>query len=274
MSNLDELFCRLIRSNRRIIIPDIGAFITNSHDENTVFSPLLKHNDGFLEEELQKEGVADSAVFLRELAENIISVIERGQHYYIFGLGYFLKDGSIRFVFEETEKDVAGEQEDVAGEHSGDAWFSKNKGNKSKLWIIAGLICLCIIVFMLLLFLIFKIYSSRDRSEMFTFQVEKPADRFVIVDKSDTCGGINDLQSFPKAKNYHVVAACFEEKDNAEKFVFQCRKNGYDQAEILFLTSVFYPVSIGAFPSQDEALICKQEYESRFGGYSIILISK
>jgi hypothetical protein len=235
-----------------------------------VFSPLLKHNDGFLEEELQKEGVADSSVFLRELAENIISVVERGQHYYIAGLGYFSKDGSIRFVFRETEPDLAGEH---AGD-AGDAGFLRNRVNKSKPWIIPGLICLGVIVFILLLFFLFNIYSSRDRSEMFTFYMEKPAKRFVIVDKSDTCGGINDLQSFPQAKIYHVVAACFEEKDNAEKFVSQCKKNGYDKAEILFLTSVFYPVSIGAFSSQDEALINKQEYECRSGKHSMILISK
>jgi hypothetical protein len=261
MSNLDELFCRLIRNNRRIIIPDIGAFITNSPDENTVFSPLLKHNDGLLEEELQKEGVADTAVFLKELAENIISVVERGQRYHIAGLGYFLKDGSIRFVFEETEKDVAGE-------HSDDAEFSKNKGNKSKLWIILGLICLCVIVFLLYR------YSLRDESDMFGFQTEKPANQFVIVDKSDTCNGINDPQSFPQAKSYHVVIACFGEKDNAEKFVLQCKQNGYDKAEILFLTNVFYPVSIGAFSSQNEALNIKQEYETRFGEKSVILIMK
>jgi hypothetical protein len=268
MSKFDELFCRLIRENRRIIIPDIGAFITNSSDENTVFSPLLKHNDGFLEEKLQKEGIVSPAVFLGELAENIICVVERRQRYHIAGLGYFYKDGNIRFVFEETEKDT------VAGEQSDDVCCPENNGNKNKLRIIWGLICLCVIILVYLLVFVFNIRRSRDRSDMFTFQTEKPVNQFVIVDKSDMLDSINNLQHLPVAKSYHVVAACFDEKDEAEKFVLQCKKIGYNKAEVLSMTDLFYPVSIGAYASQDEALNKKQECDSRLRGNSIILINK
>ncbi|MDR2383107.1 MAG: SPOR domain-containing protein [Prevotellaceae bacterium] len=264
MSNFDELFCTLIRSNRRVIIPDIGAFITNSPDESTVFSPLLKHNDGFLENELQKAGFVNPVVFLRELAENIIFILERGQCYHIAGAGYFFKEESIRFAFEDAEKDAVREHSDNTG-------FSRNNGNKCKLWIIAGLICICAIVVVFLLFLIFNIYNTKVKPDMFTFQIEKPAHQFAIVNKSGTCDEINALQVFPQAKSYHVVVACFEEKDNAEKFVLQCKKNGYAHAEILSMTSVLYPVSIGAFVSRDEALNKKQEYDDRFGENAMIL---
>jgi hypothetical protein len=267
MSNFDELFCKLIHDNRRVIIPDIGAFITNSPDENTVFSPLLKHNDGFLDDELQKEGIVNSAVFLRELAENIISVVERGQRYHIAGVGYFFKKEGIRFAFENAEKDLVNE-------HPGNTGFSRNSGNKSKSWIIACVLCICMIVVVCLLFLIFSIYNTKVMPDMFTFHPEKPAHQFVIVDKSDACDEINVLQAFPQAKSYHVVVACFEEKDNAEKFVLQCKKNGYAHAEIFSVTSVLYPVSIGAFASCDEALNTKQEYDDRFGESSVILKTK
>jgi hypothetical protein len=267
MSNFDELFCNLIRTNRRVIIPDIGAFITDSSDENTVFSPLLKHNDGFLEDEIQKKGIANPAVFLRELAENIISVVERGQHYHIAGLGYFFKDGSIRFAFEETEKDVVSE-------HFDDVVFPENNDRRSKSRIIASAICLILIVLVALIFFIFRIHSSNDRHDMFVSQQAKPDGQFTIVEKSDTCAGANDLQTFPQARSYHVVVACFEDEDNAAKFVVQCKKNGYAQAEILSMTDVFYPVSIGASASPDEALNKKQEYDQRFGENAMILKTK
>jgi hypothetical protein len=267
MSNFDELFCKLIHSNRRIIIPDIGAFITNSPDENTVFSPLLKHNDGFLEDELQKEGIANPAIFLREFAENIISVVERGQCYYIAGLGYFLKDGSIRFVFEDARKELVNESLNKMDS-------TKNRSNRNRLRILSGLICLCMIVIAVLLFFIFNIHASKERPDMFTFQTEKTGNLFIIVDKSDICNHTDDLQAFPHAKSYHVVVSCFKEKDNAEKFVMQCKKNGYDRAEILSLTNVFYPVSIGAYVSHDEALFQKQEYDRRFGEITVILKMK
>jgi hypothetical protein len=267
MSSFDELLCRLIRDNRRVIIPDIGAFITNAPDENAVFSPLLKHNDGFLEDEMRKDGIANPAVLLSKLAENIISVIEKGQHYHIAGLGYFFKDGSIRFVFEETEKNAVVE-------YSDDTYVPEKSENKNKLLFIAGL-CLCLTGTGFLLSVIFNINTSKkQRSDMFAFQTEKPGNQFVIVDKSDNCDNTDDLTPFPPVKNYHVVVACFEEKDNAEKFVLQCRKNGYDNAEILCVTTVLYPVSIGDFASLDEALDKKQEYDSIFEENSMIFKTK
>jgi hypothetical protein len=262
MSNFDELLCRLIRSNRRVIIPDIGAFITNSSVENTVFSPLLKHNDGFLENEIQKEGIANPAVFLRELAENIISVVERGQHFRIVGLGYFFKDGSMRFVFEETEKDAVSEYAD-------DLYYPENRENRSVVWIVSSLICVCLLV--CVLFAAFNTCASKKRSNMFMFQTKKPDNQFITVDKSGDHNKTGDVQPFPQAKNHHVVVACFEEKDNAEKFVRQCEKNGYDKAEILSATNGLYFISIGVFASRDDALNKKQEYENQFGEYSIIL---
>jgi hypothetical protein len=232
-----------------------------------VFSPLLKHNDGFLEDELQKEGVDNPAVFLKELAENIISVVERGQRYHIAGMGYFFKEGSIRFVFEDTDKDADSE-------YLGNADSPRKNGNQSKLWIIVSLLCICAIVVICLLFLIFNIYNAKVAPKTFTFQVGKPAHQFALVDKSDTCNEINALQAFPQAKGYHVVVACFEDRDNAEKFVLQCKKNGYDSAEILFMTNVLYPVSIGVFASRDEALNKKQEYDDWFGEHSMIFKTK
>jgi hypothetical protein len=232
-----------------------------------VFSPLLKHNDGFLEDELQKEGVDNPAVFLKELAENIISVVERGQRYHIAGTGYFFKDGSIRFVFEDSDKDADSEYPSNAG-------LPCKDGNKSKLWIIVSLLCICAIVVICLLFLIFNIYNAKVVPETFTFQVGKPAHQFTVVDKSGACDESSALQVFPQAKGYHVVVACFEDRDNAEKFVLQCRKNGYRCAEILFMTSVLYPVSIGVFASRDEALNKRQEYDDRFGENSMILKTK
>ncbi|MDR2027579.1 MAG: SPOR domain-containing protein [Prevotellaceae bacterium] len=262
MNDFDELLYRLIQNNRRVIIPDIGAFITNVPDENTVFSPLLKYNDGFLEDELQKEGIANPAGFLRELAENIISVVERGRHYHIAGLGYFCKDESIRFVFEETDKDADSES---------DAGLPGEKEKKGKLRLVSALICLCLTLIVFLSFVVFDIYGSKKLPDMFTSQKEKPAGQFVIVDKSGDCDAADSLDPFPQATGYHLVVACFEEKDNAEKFVLQCRKIGYDKAELLSVTNVLYTVSIGAFASRDEATEKKQEYDSRFGDNTMIL---
>jgi hypothetical protein len=270
MGNFDEILCRLVRNNRRVIIPDIGAFITNSSDEGMVFSPLLKHNDGFLEDEIRKEDIANPANFLRELAENVITVIENGRHYRIAGLGYFFKDGGIRFVFE-TNDDT-----DVY-KHSDDVYLPETKENKKRITLVWSSICLCLCIVVGIIAV--KIYGSNDLVEIFGSKTQKTGKQFAIIDKSgNDCDTVQNepyrLQSYLQAKYYHVVTACFEEKDNAEKFVLQCRKTGYDKAEILPFTDVLYPVSIGKFTSFDEAMNKKQEYDSRFGENSLILYTK
>jgi hypothetical protein len=211
---------------------------------------------------MQKEGIENPAFILREFVENVISVVEKGRHYHIAGLGYFFKEGSMQFVFGETETTVNECSDDT---HS---------SGKNKLWLITSLICLCLVVSACLLFVVFNMHSPKEQSDMFTFRTKKPNNQFVIVDKSDDCDEVNNLQAFSQAKDYHVVVACFEEKSNAEKFVFQCQKNGYDKAVILSMIGVLYPVSIDSFASYDEALSKKQEYDSRFRDNALIFKTK
>jgi hypothetical protein len=266
MNNFDELLYRLIRNNRRVIIPDIGAFITNAPDENTVFSPLLKYNDGFLEDELHKENIANPAIFLRELAENIISVIERGQHFHIAGLGYFVKDESIRFEFEKTDCDDIKPSDEVV------VPLQKTRDKTKKSWIAVCAIFLCAVILVMPLSLIFDMHdSSKKLLNRFTSQRNKPDNQFVIVDKSDNCDETDNFESFSPTANFHLVIACFEEKENAENFVRQCKKNGYDKAEILCVTTALYSVSIGSFASSDEAATEKRKYDEKFGENSLII---
>jgi hypothetical protein len=233
-----------------------------------VFSPLLKHNDGSLEEEMTKEGIANPAAFLKEFVENINSVINSGQHYHISGLGYFVKKGDIRFVFEHNENAVTKK-------HSGDTeivYLSKREKRQSG--IVSGAICLCLIAFGCLFFAVLNIYKSKDRLEPLTSGTNKPANQLIIIDKSDsiaeTDGNTNTIWLSSGMKSYHVVVACFEEKINAENFVLQCRLMGYDKAEILSMTGILHPVSIGSFASQNEALETKLKYDSLFGENSLI----
>jgi hypothetical protein len=268
MDNFDKILYEIILRNRRIVVPGIGAFINNSSDENTVFSPLLKHNDGFLEDEMAKENIADPAACLKEFVENVVSVIDNGQHYNIAGLGYFYREGEIRFIFEKDENTVP--------QHSGDAeivYLPRQK--KYRTGIVLGSIYLCLISFACLFFVILNIYKANDRLEPLTSGTKKPVNQFIIIDKSgidETDGNANTLSS--RVKHYHVVVACFEEKINAETFVLQCRKMGYDKAEILSATGALYPVSIGSFTSRNEALNTKLKYDSIFGENSFIYKTK
>jgi hypothetical protein len=271
MNDFDEILYRLIRDNRRVIIPGVGAFINAPAGDSAIFSSLLKHNDGFLEDEMRKKGVADPAKFIAEFAENVTSLIEiKGQHYHIEGLGYFFKDDGVGFVFEKNN----------VCENLGDVRSSEKKDGKNRIWRILGLTGLCLSTSALLFFVIFRICGQDGLIGKVSSGTEKSGKQFVIIDKSgdDDHGAAenetNNLQPSPQIKNYHVVVACFEEKFNAENFVLQCRKIGYDKAEILFFTDFMYPVSIGRFAMPDEALKQKREYDGKFGENSLIFKTK
>ncbi|MDR1339409.1 MAG: SPOR domain-containing protein [Prevotellaceae bacterium] len=267
MDSFDNILYKIIRRNRRVIIPDIGAFITNS-DGDAVFSPLLKQNDGFLEEEMKREGIAEPAVFLKDFVDNLVSVIDKGQHYSIAGLGYFFREGSIHFAFEKNE-DEAGKK------RSGNTEFVylPKKRKKCRSGIVSGAICLCLIAFGCLFFLIFDICSSEAP---LVSRTKKPANQFAIVDESGDSAAINRETAglLSRIKNYYVVVACFEEKINAENFVQQCRKTGYGRAEILSMTGILYPVSIGGFSTQNEAMETKLKYDSIYNENSLIYKTK
>ncbi|MDR1887041.1 MAG: SPOR domain-containing protein [Prevotellaceae bacterium] len=264
MDNFDEVLCKIILDNRRVIIPDIGAFINNASEGNIVFSPLLKSNDGFLEDEIQKD-IADPADFVKKYAENIIAEIKKRQRYNIAGLGYFFTDenGCIRFAFDEPE--------DAAVHGRPAAYRSEKKGKNGRFGLVVALICLCSLAVGCLFFFLFGKFNADDRFDSSDFRTEKPDNQFVIADESDRDDETEILQPSNQINlKYHVIAGCFEEKSNANNFVRQCIKMGYDKSEILPCIGHLHPVSIGNFASHDEALNRKQEYDRRFGENSWI----
>jgi hypothetical protein len=270
MDNFDDILYKIIRRSRRIIIPGIGAFISNSADEKTVFSPLLKHSDGVLEEEMIKEGIDSPAECLTKFADNIITATDNGRRYNIKGMGYFFKDESIRFVFDDEEN--TGKQKNTVDTTI--VYLPEKEKVRSNAGIISGVICLCIIAFGCLIFVILNMSSTDDGLDRLISQTEKPESRFIIIDKSNdsvaTGGEQDSSQLLEMIRSYHVVVAFFEEKVSAENFVQQCRKMGYDKAEILSITGILYPVSIGGFSSQNEAMDTKHRYDSIYSENALI----
>jgi len=265
MYNFDEILYKTVQDNRRVIIPNLGAFINNFDDGTIVFSPFLKTNDGFLEDELQREGIANPAEFLTQFTDNVISAIDKGLNFNIAGLGYFFKDGSIQFAFQNAEEPSVTAPE--TPEYS--------KENKTKSGFIFLAACLCLIGFSVLIFFLLRRQDTRDQLEPLISQTEKPENQFVIIDKSDDetviDNEINGSKTPQTNINFHVITGCFEEKINAEHFVLQCKKMGYANSGILAQIGLLYPVSIGNFASQDDAMNKKKEYDDKFEENSWIL---
>ncbi|HQI88455.1 MAG TPA: SPOR domain-containing protein [Tenuifilum sp.] len=106
-----SILAELIRKNKRLIIPNVGAFLHRDTESNTqlsvTFSPFLKYNDGQLEDLLiSNHGLSkiEAAEQVKKLSIEIIDEIKESGSYSIPGIGVLLNDskGSISLASEES----------------------------------------------------------------------------------------------------------------------------------------------------------------------------
>lgn len=266
MYDFDSTLKRVIIENRRVIVPDLGAFIKN--DDKPVFSALLKYNDGFLEEQLQKEGVADPAKLIKSFVEDVKYVTDEGQQFHIDGLGYFYsEDNNLQFYFENWQETPAVVASAPVNDTQPTVTEKPQKENKGKFWVIFAAICLAIIALGAAYFFLLKPNSAENELKPIISQTEKPENQFTLSDSTaNKTAGKPETEPVATSPNleFHVIAGCFEEKINAENFVAQCKKWGYKNAQILSKISDLYPVSIESFATMSEAVAAQEKYDDKY----------
>lgn len=106
-----SILAELIRKNKRLIIPNVGAFLHRDTESNTqfsiTFSPFLKYNDGQLEDLLITNyglSKSEAAEQIKKLSIEIIAEINESGSYKIHGIGLLVNDskGSISLKSEES----------------------------------------------------------------------------------------------------------------------------------------------------------------------------
>ncbi len=108
---VDKYLKGLALNNRRVIIPDLGAFLSKEGDENgnnLIFSSFLKYNDGFLESYIaEKENITptESLVLIQRFVEEVNKAIKAKRKYEVEGFGHFYMDerGGVAFSTEESK---------------------------------------------------------------------------------------------------------------------------------------------------------------------------
>ncbi|HDP76271.1 MAG TPA: SPOR domain-containing protein [Bacteroidales bacterium] len=105
------ILAELIRKNKRLIIPNVGAFLHRDTGSNTqlsiTFSPFLKYNDGQLEDLLiSNYGLSkiEANEQIKKLSIEIIDEVKESGSYAIPGIGILIYDskGSISLASEES----------------------------------------------------------------------------------------------------------------------------------------------------------------------------
>ncbi len=112
-----------LRENRRLVIPQVGAFLVKEPDHTVVFSQLITRDDGVLHSLLLAAGAneIEASGLLHRLQFDIRYVAENGGEYILEGVGRFSHSagGELIFTYIAPTSVSVSEQADnapVAGE--------------------------------------------------------------------------------------------------------------------------------------------------------------
>lgn len=95
-----------LESHKRLVIPQLGAFVVKEPGRSVLFSELLKRDDGVLRELLHEEGLSDleAAGEIDRLVFEVRHAVERGGEYRLEGFGTMKPgpNGTIAFHYDPT----------------------------------------------------------------------------------------------------------------------------------------------------------------------------
>ena len=93
-----------LAAHKRLVVPQLGAFIVKEPERSVVFSELLKRDDGVLRGLLRDGGTGDleAAGEIDRFVFEVRHAVERGQAYPLDGFGVMKPgpNGTIAFVYE------------------------------------------------------------------------------------------------------------------------------------------------------------------------------
>lgn len=120
---LIDTFIQYLKSNKRLVVPQLGTFIVKEPGRSVVFSELLKRDDGVLRGLLRAEGMGEleAAGEIDRFVFEIRHAVEHGAEFRLEGFGV-MKAGpnaTIAFAYEpQPEAEPAPEDEPAGAKRS------------------------------------------------------------------------------------------------------------------------------------------------------------
>lgn len=120
---LIDTFIQYLKSNKRLVVPQLGTFIVKEPGRSVVFSELLKRDDGVLRGLLRAEGMGEleAAGEIDRFVFEIRHAVEHGAEFRLEGFGV-MKPGpnaTIAFAYEpQPEAEPAPEDEPAGAKRS------------------------------------------------------------------------------------------------------------------------------------------------------------
>lgn len=98
---INTIIIKYLQTNRRLVIPKLGAFIVKDDNQTIVFSELLRSDDGVLRELIKQHGVGDieAAGVIDRFVFEVRHTLDRNMPHKIGNLGTLRRDEKGKIVF-------------------------------------------------------------------------------------------------------------------------------------------------------------------------------
>ncbi len=110
MTVLIQLIEQYLETHKRLVVPQLGAFLVKEEPRGVVFSELLRRDDGVLHGLLVEKGMNDVAARgeIDRFVYEVRHAVEQGERFYLSDFGEFLpgKNGTILFEYHPRLKVV------------------------------------------------------------------------------------------------------------------------------------------------------------------------
>ncbi len=294
----------LIETQDFIVIPDFGAFVMQMESaefsiaknvlfpprKKMLFNPLLKHNDGLLIAELQKQLGIESILaqtIIQQFVQSLNIMLETKRRAELEDIGYFYKDIEGNVLFESSlnpfylseslglysvstisiEKDIPSPV--VSSEQN---TIVLNRKNLYK----AAVVFLAIS----LLFFYWWLSPVDIKHQMAGIFEKHPARTVAISSKKYPVLNVNyypnvalfnshkahstssdfnkqGASSFntPDSEKFSIVVGCFKLKDNAHKLLHQFKSKGLEAALNWNDQKQLFIVSVGSYENKERAVM-------------------
>jgi|GEM_PF-2436556 len=122
----------LIQNEKRVIIPDLGAFMIQNTPNGKVisFNDFLKFNDGMLVNKIivnEHFDTTKSKELIKKFVKDVENALKDGGKFPIEGIGYLLKTDRGEIVFEQDENAKAGSSAEASGSSAKSTKAKKTK---------------------------------------------------------------------------------------------------------------------------------------------------
>ena len=103
---IDQSIYKVFKRDKKVIIPDFGAFILSENTDTTDFNALLNFDDGKIIAEIQKQqnlSEEEARNDLSEYVQGITKTLNQGMQHFFEGIGYLAQDPQGSYSIHKTE---------------------------------------------------------------------------------------------------------------------------------------------------------------------------